>query len=117
MKPRFPSTVLISTPGPSTVDPVTGNPVPGTATVVSSPARISQAPVANVGSQVELLAEQNTVISLWTVMVPAGTVMRSDSTVTDDLGRRFTITGEVADRPHHRPQFRAAAARLISDMQ
>lgn len=80
-------------------------------------ARISQSPVANVGSQVELLATQHTVISFWTVIVPAGTVMTSQSTVTDEDGRKFAVTGDVADRPNHRPQFRAAAMRLISDMQ
>lgn len=117
MRPRFPQTVEISTPGPATEDPVTGDETPGPATVVTSLARISQSPVANLGSQVELLAEQNTVISFWTVLVPAGTPMTSQSTVTDEDGRRFRITGDVADRPHHRPQFRAAAARLISDMQ
>jgi hypothetical protein len=37
--------------------------------------------------------------------------------VLDEQGRRFSIEGDVADRPNHRPQFRAAAARLISDMQ
>jgi hypothetical protein len=63
------------------------------------------------------LAQQNTVISWWTVIVPAGTVMTAASTVLDEQGRRFSIEGDVADRPNHRPQFRAAAARLISDMQ
>lgn len=117
MRPRFPTAVTIRTPNPSTVDPVTGNEAPGPPTVVTTRARISQAPVANVGSQVELLAEQNTVISMWTVIVPAGTVLSASSTVTDEAGRIFQITGDVADRPNHRPVFRAAAARLISDMQ
>jgi hypothetical protein len=63
------------------------------------------------------LADQNTVISWWTVIVPAGTVMTSASTVLDEQGRKFAIEGDVADRPDHRPVFRAAAARLISDMQ
>lgn len=117
MRPRFPQTVEITTPGPLTVDPVTGNQIPGPSTVESVRARISQSPVANVGSQFELLAAQNTVISLWTVIVPAGTVMTSQSTVLDEQGRTFTVEGDVADRPNHRPLFRAAAARLISDMQ
>lgn len=117
MRPRFPTQVEIWTPSPSTVDPVTGNEVPGTPTVETVRARISQSPVANVGAQVELLANQNTVISFWTVIVPAGTVLTSQSTVTDEDGRKFTIIGDVADRPNHKPLFRAAAARLISDMQ
>lgn len=117
MRPRFPQTVEVSTPGPPTVDPVTGNERPGTPTVETVRARISQSPVANVGAQVELLASQHTVISFWTVLVPVGTVMTAQSTVTDEDGRKFAITGDVADRPNHRPMFRAAAARLISDMQ
>lgn len=117
MRPKFPQTVEITTPGSATVDPVTGLETSTPATVVTSPARISQAPVANLASQVELLAEQNTVISMWTVIVPAGTTMTATSTVADDRGRTFAITGEPADRPNHKPLFRAAAARLISDMQ
>jgi hypothetical protein len=117
VRPRFPQTVEITTPGSSTENPVTGNQIPGSPTVQTVRARISQAPVANVGSQVELLAQQNTVISLWTVIVPAGTDLTSSSIVVDEDGRKFQITGDVADRPNHRPVFRAAAARLISDMQ
>lgn len=116
MRPRFPQTVQITTPGPSTVNS-SGNQVPGTPTVETVQAWISQSPVANVGAQVELLAEQNTVISLWTVLVPKGTTLTSQSTVVDDAGRTFAVTGDVADRPNHKPVFRAAAARLISDMQ
>jgi hypothetical protein len=117
MRPRFPQTVEITTPGPPTVDPLTGNQVPGMPTVETARARISQSPVANVGSQFELLAEQNTVISLWTLIVPAGTLITSQSTVLDEQGRKFSVEGDIADRPTHRPVFRAAAARLISDMQ
>jgi hypothetical protein len=116
MRPRFPTLVTITTPGPTTVDP-NGVQVQGSPTVETLRARISQRPVADVGSQFELLAQQNTVISMWTVLVPAGTVLTSTSTVVDETGRTFSITGDVADRPNHRPQFRAAAARLISDMQ
>lgn len=117
MRPRFPQTVEISTPGPSTGDPVSGNQVLGSPTVETVRARISQSPVANVGAQVELLASQNTVISVWTVIVPPGTLMTAQSTVTDEDGRKFAVMGDVADRPNHKPLFRAAAARLISDMQ
>jgi hypothetical protein len=117
MRPKFPQRVTVSTPGPPVEDPVSGNTRPGPPTVTETTARISQAPVANVGGQIELLAEQNTVISLWTVLVPAGATLESNSTVTDESGRVFAITGQVAERPNHKPQFRAAAARLISDMQ
>lgn len=64
-----------------------------------------------------MLASQNTTISLWTLLVPAGTVLTSASTFTDESGRKYSIVGQPADRPDHQPQFRAAAARLISDMQ
>jgi hypothetical protein len=117
MRPTFPEMGTIRTPGPSTTDPETGNPRPGPMVVEDSPIRISQSPVANVGSQVELLAQQSTTISLWTIQVPAGQTMTSQSTVTDSRGRVFQIVGDVADRPNHRPKFRAAAARLMSDMQ
>lgn len=73
--------------------------------------------MANVGSQVELLVGQNTVISMWTILVDRSTCLSSNSIVTDAQGRKFRIEGAVADRPSHRPSFKAAAARLISDMQ
>ena len=118
MRPNLPQRVTISTPGPPTQDPVSGNERPGAPVVQHEvPARISQSPVANVGSQVELLASQTTVISMWTVLVGRDTPLSSNSTVTDEQGRVFRIEGAVADRPAHRPTFRAAAARLISDMQ
>lgn len=118
MRPHFNQLLEISTPGPATVDPETGNPRPGTPTVQQVMGRLSQSPVANIASQFELMATQQTVISLWSVLVPAGTVMTALSTVTEvETGRQLAISGDVADRPHHRPKFRAAAARLISDMQ
>jgi hypothetical protein len=73
--------------------------------------------VANVGGQVELLVNQQTTVSMWTVLVSRDTVLTSSSIVTDEQGRKFRIEGAVADRPAHRPTFKAAAARLISDMQ
>lgn len=119
MRPNLPQRVTILTPGSGVVrDPVTGNERPAPPTTVHNvPARLSQAPVANVGPQVELLVNQNTTVSLWTILVGKGTVLTSASEVTDEQGRKFAIEGAVADRPAHRPQFRAAAARLISDMQ
>jgi hypothetical protein len=120
VKPTFPDRVLITTPSSSTTKhPVTGNPVPGPPTVEESPARISQSPVANVGAQIELKADQDTVISFWTILVPAGQAMTAGS-IVEEIGpqaRKFRIVGDVAERPNHRPKFRAAAARLISDMQ
>jgi hypothetical protein len=101
-----------------TVSPDTGNDIPGPVDrQFNVPARLSQSPVANVGSQVELLANQKTAISTWVVLVGKSTTLTSDSVVIDGQGRKFRIEGAVADRPAHRPTFKAAAARLISDMQ
>lgn len=115
--PRMPNQITIRTPGSPVVDPETGNSRPGLPTTATTRAYLSQRPVADVGSQIELLASQQTTITLWTVIVPRGTVLTSASTFTDEQGRGFAVTGEPADRPNRRPQFRAAAARLISDMQ
>lgn len=73
--------------------------------------------MANVGSQVELMANQNTTISMWTILVDRSTDLSANSIVTDELGQKYRIEGAVALRPKHRPSFKAAAARLISDMQ
>lgn len=81
------------------------------------PARLSQQPVGNISSQAELMAHQDTVISLWTVMVHANTLLTSKSVIEDEQGRKFQIEGAVANRPERHPKFRAAAARLISDSQ
>lgn len=82
------------------------------------PARLSQSSVANISQQAELLATQNTVISLWTILTGPDSGLTSNSVVEDEAtGRRFTIAGEVARRPDKHPRFLAAAARLISDMQ
>lgn len=77
---------------------------------------LAQKSTADVGAQIELLAEQNTTISLWSLLVPLGTALTSASEVRGPPGV-FRVVGQVADRPDHRPLFRAAALRLISDMQ
>lgn len=117
MRPKFPQTVTIRTPPEVVVDPLSGNERPLPATPVTSPAWLAQKPVGQTGAQEELLATQDTLVSLWTLLVPAGTTLTSKSTVTDSQSRRFQVVGEVADRPNHKPQFRAAALRLISDLQ
>lgn len=118
MRPSMPNRVTIETPTPSSVDPDSGDLVPGAVTTLHEvPARLSQDPVTNVGSQVDLLASQQTVISMWKIHVHKDIPLTSDSVVTDEQGRKFRIEGAVADRPNHRPQFRVAAARLISDLQ
>lgn len=103
----------------TTPDPETGNPRPSSPHVqYEKNARISQQPVANIGSQVELAGTQQTVISVWTVQVEPATLLTSESEVTDDAtGRKYKIQGDVARRPDRRPDYLAAQARLISDMQ
>lgn len=117
MPPPMPHQVTIRTPGPSTEDPDTGNPVAGPGTVTDTQAWLSQKSTVDVGAQIELLATQNTVISLWTLLVPLDVDITSASTVVDSQGRKFVVVGYPADRPDPRPQWRAAALRLISDMQ
>lgn len=67
------------------------------------------------GGRTELRAAQATTTTPATVMVPAGTVLTSESTVFDpETGRWYQVLGEPADRG--RPvRFRAAALRRISD--
>lgn len=74
--------------------------------------------MANISQQAELLATQNTVISLWTILTGPNSTLASNSVVEDeDTGRKWVVAGEVARRPDRRPKFLAASARLISDMQ
>ena len=115
--PPMPRTVIVTTPGPATADPATGNPRPGTPTVVTTKAWLSERQAEHVGFQMEMRSTQDTTISLWTLLVPISVVVTSDSTVEDESGNRFVVTGRPAERPNHRPIFRAAALRLISDMQ
>ena len=80
------------------------------------PAWLSQRPVADTDNQIELIAKQNTTISLWTMLVPLGTTLSSSSSV-EEGGVLYAVVGHPADRPDHRPLFRAASLRLVSDMQ
>lgn len=116
MAPPMPKTVTITTPGPATTDPETGNPRPGPPTVQTVKAWLSHRQIAHVGVQIEIRAAQETTISLWTVLVPAGTVLESSS-IVEENGARYEVIGDPADRPDHRPIFRAAALRKISDLQ
>lgn len=129
--PHYPHRVRISTPEPPTdppaVDPVTGNEVPGTPVVVETRAWMAQRPVAVLASAAELNATQDTVISLATILVPPGTALTADSTVVDVDGvvngqpaALYRVEGQPADRYSGVRQqivFRAAALRLVSDLQ
>ena len=115
--PRMPHTVTVSTPGSIVVDPVTRNEVPGPPVLVTTRAYLAQRTPTELGAQVELAAEQYTVVSLWTLLVPLSVTLTSRSTVTDQSGRRFAVVGEPASRPDRRPRWKAAALRLVSDLQ
>lgn len=110
--------MTIRTPSLPTKNPVSGNEIDGPPTEeFKVPARLSQDPVANVSQQMEMLATQRTTISMWTVLVQASTLLTSRSEIEDEYGRVFRVEGAVANRPEKNPKFKAAAARLISDMQ
>lgn len=81
------------------------------------PAWLSQNSVVENSAQVELTAQQTTTVSAWTLLCPLSVTLTSASTVTDEQGREFAVIGEPATRPDHRPQWRAAALRLVSDLQ
>ena len=99
------------------MDPVSGNERPGPTTDEQVDARLSQTPVINTTGQSELLATQKTVVSQWNILVHRGTVLTSDSVITDENGQKYAVDGGVADRPFKHPKFRAALLRLVSDMQ
>lgn len=119
MPPPMPHRLTVTTPGTPTVDPVSGNERPGAPLVETGvKAWLSQKSTADVGSTTELRSVQDTDISTWTVIVPLDTTLTAKSTFTDDAtGIEYRISSRVAKRPEHRPQFLAATARLISDMQ
>lgn len=117
MSPPMTKPVTVSTPGPSTGDPVTGNDTPGPLVSQETLAWLSQNSVVETGAQIELNAVQDTTISLWTFLCPLGVPLTSKSTVTDVDGRKFVVVGQPAQRPDHRPRWQAASLRLISDMQ
>lgn len=96
---------------------MTGLPKPAAPVEVVEPARLSQKPVIDVSSASEFRGQQSTVLSNWTILVGPSSALTSESTVVDELGQQFQIVGAVARRPQHHPEFLAAAARLISDMQ
>lgn len=65
----------------------------------------------------ENTATQHTSISTHTLLCPLSVPLTADSQVVDEHGNRYRVLGTPASRPDHRPQWRAAALQLISDMQ
>lgn len=129
--PQFPHRVNISTPGeqtvPPTVDPETGNEVTPPPVTRPGMAWLAQRPTGVLAAAAELNGTQNTTISLATILVPVGTILTKDSTVEDvdgvvggEPGAKYVVEGKPADRysgVRHQTVFRAAALRLVSDLQ
>lgn len=119
MAPKLDQLVTLVNPGPPAgTDPVTRQAIPSTPVPTAGvPARLSQKPVGDVGSGIEVHGRQDTTVSIWTILVRPDAPLTEATEVVDSRGQRFQIQGKVAHRPEHRPQFLAASARLISDMQ
>lgn len=119
MLPRMPRTVTVRTPGAPSVDPDSGNTVPGAVTSTVTMAYLSQQSVAVLSAAVEMTAQQDTTISTYTLIVPASVALSSASEVTDEDGNVYRVTGQPAERRglRRRVLFRAAAMHRISDLQ
>lgn len=122
MRPRFPHKVTVRNPGTPTASETTGNTVPGTATEVVTPAYLSQRPVENLSSAIEIRGRQDTAIALFSLLVPPGVVIGPASTVVDAAGRLFEVQGVPAARSgvgsaFRRVEYIAASLRLVSDLQ
>lgn len=118
MRPRLTTEVYLVNPGPDTASAVTGNTVAGAATRTRELAYISQRPVENLSSAIELRGAQATTISLWTILVRPGAPLNSTTTVETTDGMRFTVEGDPSTRTERgRPIYRAAAMRRISDLE
>lgn len=119
MRPRFPRTVTVRTPSPPSVDPATGNAVPGPPVEVVTPAYLAQQSTVVLSAYVELKGRQDTTISLFTLLVPPDVVLTDESQVIDEQGRVYRINGSPAERRglRQRVLFRAASMHLVSDLQ
>jgi hypothetical protein len=123
--PRLPHKITITNPGPPAISPTTGNEVAGEPVTVSSRAYLSQRPVENLSSAIEINGAQTTVVSLYTLLVPPDAPLRADSVITDvATGSRYEVEGNPATRERSpylagagRPYYAAAALRRISDLQ
>jgi hypothetical protein len=123
--------VRITTPSeqssPPTVDPVTGNEQTPEPVTVATTAWLAQRPVGVLAAAAELNASQDTVISLATILVRPTERLTVDSTVVDVDGAvngqpeaLYRVEGQPADRCSgvgRKTVFRAAALRLVSDLQ
>lgn len=119
MQPQFPRTVTVRTPGPPSVDPDTGNTVPGPITSTTTRAYLSQQSTSVLSSYVEILGRQDTTISSFTLLVPPDVPLQSDSQIVDETGLIYRINGSPAERRGlgQRVVFKAASMHLVSDLQ
>lgn len=119
MRPRFPRTVTIRNPGPPAVDPDTGNRTNTASVDLVTRAYLSQRSVAVLRASDELAARQETTIATYTLIVPGGVALQSDSVVIDESQVAYRVAGEPAERRGLGPVvlFRAAALHRISDLQ
>lgn len=115
--PLMTQSVTVTTPGVRTVDPTNGNELVAVALVQPTMAWLMQKSLIHLATQIELSAAQNTTIGMFAFLCPLSIELTSASTVTDDAGQKYVVVGQPAKRPDHRPRWRAADLRMISDMQ
>lgn len=121
MPPRLSQRVKITNPGTGTVDPLSGNVRPGPPVTRRVSAYLSQRPVENLSSAIEINGDQTTVVSLWTLLVAPHTDLRPESVIEDADGNLYEVEGDPAERRpaigSRRVVYLAAALRRVSDLQ
>lgn len=123
MPPRMPHKVTVINPGPVSTSPLTGNRVTGPETRTRTRAYLSARPVENLSSAIEMTGAQNTVIGVYTLLVPPGVPLRAESVIEDSAGARYEVEGSPAQRQRspypggQRVYYQAAALRRVSDLQ
>jgi hypothetical protein len=115
----MPRTVTVRTPGPPSVDPDSGNTVPGPVVRTVTRAYLSQQSVAVLSASTETAGRQDTTISSYTLIVPASVALNEKSQVVDEDGHVYRVNGQPAERRAlgRRVLFRAAAMHRITDLQ
>lgn len=100
------------------MDPATGRETRPAPTVTKTRAWLGQNSVLQVGNQYEDNTARHATISSHSFLCHLSVPLTSESEVNDDeTGATYRVIGQPAARPDHRPQWRAAALQLISDMQ
>jgi hypothetical protein len=119
MRPRFPSQVTLRTPAAPVTDPDSGNETPGQDVDTACQAYLSQRPVENLSSAIEDQAGRDTVTSLYTLLVPAGSPLTAKTTVVDADGNQYAVEGDPAPRRAlgGGVAYIAAALKRVSDLQ